>query len=52
MFTHRISDALAEILLIFLLNDENNLAKARSDRIIDREVDNLMTLVIYRIDLL
>ena len=52
MFADCIADALSEILLMLSFNDENDLAESRSDCIINREINDLIPLVIYRIDLL
>ena len=43
---------LAEILLVFLLNDENDLFKSRAVRVIHGKINDLVPLRIHRIDLL
>ena len=52
MLADYVTHALPEIFFIFLLNDENYLLKSCPDSIIHGKVNNLVTLIVYRVNLL
>ena len=51
MLAHAVADGCTEICLVFFLYDKYNFFKSCLERIIDRKIDNNISLFIYRVDL-
>ena len=49
---HSVPHTLAEILLVFLFDNENDLLKSRPVRVIHGKINDLVALLVHRVDLL